>query len=112
MEMWPNDNRVLVERRRLRNVAIVLLLMEEDENWAFAIPVKPKRKSPCVWQHQFLSRRNFEGIWFTLQQFMRDRHDPVQSKLLKRFLRMDADLFDFILDGVRPFIQKKHTISR
>ncbi len=110
--MWRNENRDLLERRRVRNVVIVILLLQENENWALAVAVKPKRRPPCIWQYEYLSRRNFEGVWFTLQQFMRDRHDPIQGKLLKRFLRMDADLFDLILDGVRPVLQKTNTNAR
>lgn len=70
------------------------------------------RARRTLWEHEFLSRRNIEGVWWTLQEFMENRDDERQCWLFTNFTRIDPDMFDEMVLRLAPVIESKRVNAR
>lgn len=75
-----------------------LLLDEENK----------KRRIRKVWVRDWIQKRSTDGCYNKLLKELRSG----QPKLFRNFVRMSANDFDFLLDLVRPLIEKKNTRMR
>ena len=106
-ELWRS-------RRRVRALALLLATEVERGRRARAKEAADRRlKYPrAVWQHQYLARRNCEGVWWTLKRLLDTQAEEISQSLFKRFMRIDIPMFQDILREIRPDIEKKETNCR
>lgn len=65
-----------------------------------------KRKDRTIWVSEWLKSRSTNGVYAKLLINWR-RGGVAEKKLFRDFTRMDVDLFDQLLNLVRPFIEKQ-----
>ncbi len=87
------------KRRLAAAIVTVLLLSEEEDNI-------PKKKRSC-WVKPWVSRKHF-GL---SENLMRELalEDPDGYR---RWLRIDVNTFDFLIDKLTPLLRKEDTIMR
>lgn len=64
-------------------------------------------KRRTIWVKKWLSKRKKYGVTNTLLTELRSEEDDY-----RRYLRMDTATFDFLLDSVRPTIERQDTNLR
>ena len=69
---------------------------------------KPSRRPRSVWQKKWLSRREEDG--FSAKLFKELRHE--EPELFRNALRMSAEQFDYLLNLLKPHIEKADTTFR
>lgn len=72
---------------------------------------EPPKKHRSVWVRDWLQKRQTEGAYSKLLVELRDG-DSGEQKLFRDFLRMTHEYFDFLLQLVKPMIEKQGTAIR
>lgn len=73
--------------------------------------VRRKRKSRSVWVREWTKKRQTEGAYVKLLQELRNG-DGGEQRLYREFLRMSHEDFEYILEMVKPLIEKNNTQLR
>lgn len=69
----------------------------------------PRNRS--IWVREWLEKRNTDGVYSKLLQELR-YGDIAEQRLFRDFIRMTDELFDHLLDLVKPLIEKSNTKFR
>lgn len=90
----------------LLSASYYLLLSDDDDN-DNELPSQYR----SVWVRSWLGKRETEGAWAKLLVELRDG-DSGEQKLFSEFLRMSHAEFDYLLQLVKPLIEKNDTKMR
>ncbi len=71
--------------------------------------VARKRKSPVVWQREFLKKRPKRSVAFNLLPELSDPTAIGHATAFRQYMRLDAELFLEIVDAVGPHIERVDT---
>lgn len=87
---------------RIANTCLVLAVLAKQKRR------KPKRKERSEWVKPWLKRRQELSVFDTLLNEFRFE-EPVEYQ---KFLRMSTEIFEALLEKIRPLISKQNTVMR
>lgn len=85
------------------------LLIQDEINESKT--VARKRKARQVWVREWTKKRQTDGVYVKLLRELRDG-DPGEQRLFREFIRMSNVDFEYILELVKPLIEKTDTKFR
>lgn len=100
------------KKRKLKELMAIVLLAEavEQDEELEQEEFKRQRRRRSVWTREWIVRRNRN-----LRGTIHLAHEELRfedSECFQRFFRMRTDLFDQLVDMVKPFIQRQNTNMR
>lgn len=92
------------KRAKRRKKYFLILMMYHYNNDIDTLNATPRK----LWQRQWLAARDSQSAYHNIVQELR-LQDPENYR---RYLRMNVDTFDYVLEKLRPFITKQTTVMR
>ena len=99
--MEAQESLALLRKRRKKLVLMLLLMLESDQP-------KHKRRKHSIWMKPWFQKRHQMSAYNNILKEFRLK----DAENYRRYLRMNVETYEYILNAVRPLITKKKTKFR